>query len=115
METRFESFIRERQYLSNVSHRTVQRYRELFKWLGTPPTDERTLKAFVIKMRAAGLKPSSCNNRISAVNAFLKWSGSPLKASRLKEEERVLPTFKHTVQWTPILRGAVDNAVNLAR
>lgn len=96
MDTQFEAFIRERQYLSNVSPRTIQWYKESFKWLGTPPTDERTLKAFVIKMREAGLKASSCNNRIRAVNAFLKWSGSPLKASRLKEEERVLPTFRHS-------------------
>jgi len=47
VDTQFEAFIRERQYLSNVSPRTIQWYRESFKWLGTPPTDERTLKAFV--------------------------------------------------------------------
>ncbi|HVO64015.1 MAG TPA: hypothetical protein VMT53_24040 [Terriglobales bacterium] len=51
MDTQFEAFIRERQYLGNVSPRTIQWYRESFKWLGTPPTDERTLKAFVIRMR----------------------------------------------------------------
>lgn len=96
MDTQFEQFIRERQYLTNVSPRTIQWYRESFKWLGTTPTDERTLKTFVVRMREAGLKPSSCNNRIRAVNAFLKWSGSPLKISRLKEEQRVLPTFKHS-------------------
>lgn len=93
MDAQFEAFIRERQYLSNVSPRTVQWYKESFKWLGTPPTDERTLHAFVIRMREAGLKASSCNNRIRAVNAFLRWAGSPLKIPRLKEEQRVLPTF----------------------
>src|ERR1039457_587157 len=44
-------------------------------------------------MREHGLKPSSCNNRIRAVNAYLKWSGSSLHIPRLKEEQRVLPTF----------------------
>jgi integrase/recombinase XerD len=44
-------------------------------------------------MRERGLKPSSSNNRIRAVNAYLKWSGSALQAARLKEEQRVLPTF----------------------
>ena len=46
-------------------------------------------------MRQAGLKPSSCNNRIRAVNAFLKWSGSPLKVPKIKEDQRVLPTFSN--------------------
>ena len=44
-------------------------------------------------MRESGLKASSCNCRIRAVNAYLKWSGSPLHIPRLKEEQRVLPTF----------------------
>jgi integrase/recombinase XerD len=89
----FELFIKERQYLQNVSPRTIQWYEENFKWLGNPSPDEAELKAFVLRMPERGLKPSSCNNRIRAVNAYLKWSGSPLQAPRLKEEQRVLSTF----------------------
>jgi len=44
-------------------------------------------------MREKNLKPTSCNNRIRAVNAYLKWPGSLHKVSRLKEPLRVLPTF----------------------
>ena len=62
----FEQFVRERQYLHNVSPRTIEWYRESFKWFGSPDADP---KEFVIRMRTAGLKPSSCNNPIRAVNA----------------------------------------------
>jgi integrase/recombinase XerD len=44
-------------------------------------------------MREKGLKPSSCNNRIRAVNAYLQWLESELRIPKLKEEQRVLPTF----------------------
>jgi len=55
-------------------------------------------------MRERGLKPTSCNNQIRAINAYLKWSGSALRIPRLKEERRVLPTFamadvKKLVAW----------------
>jgi hypothetical protein len=32
----FAEFIKERQYLQNVSPRTVEWYEESFKWLGKP-------------------------------------------------------------------------------
>jgi len=44
-------------------------------------------------MREKGLKATACNNRIRAVNAYLKWSGSPLRVPRLKEPDFILPTF----------------------
>ncbi len=88
----FEEFINERQFL-HVSPRTIEWYRESFKWLAEPVPNESQLKAFVIRMREKGLKPSSCNNRIRAVNAYLKWLKSGLKVHKMKEEQRVLPTF----------------------
>ena len=42
MNTGFEQFIRERQYLHNVSPRTIQWYREAFKWLRIPDPGERS-------------------------------------------------------------------------
>ena len=89
----FEQFIKERTYLTNVSSRTIEWYRQSFKWLDNPNPTEADLKEFVIRMREGGLKPSSCNNRIRAVNAYLKWAGSSLKVQKLKEGQRVLPTF----------------------
>jgi integrase/recombinase XerD len=100
----FEQFIKERQYLQNVSPRTIQWYEESFKWIANPNPTKDDLKSFVIRMREKGLKASSCNNRIRAVNSYLHWSSgaseekcSPgcqhLRVSKLKEEQRVLPTF----------------------
>jgi integrase/recombinase XerD len=93
MDPRFEQFCQERKYLVNVSPRTIEWYRCALKWLGNSTPDEAALKDFVMRMRNAGLKPSSCNCHIRAVNAFLRWSGSPHKIPRLKEEQRILPTF----------------------
>jgi integrase/recombinase XerD len=89
----FDQFIKERQYLTGVSPRTVDWYRESFKWLLTPCPTDSDLKAFVMRMREKGLKPSSCNNRIRAVNAYLKWSDSTLRIPKIKEPQLVLPTF----------------------
>ncbi len=89
----FKQFIKERTYLTNVSPRTVQWYGESFKWLGNPNPTEADLKGFIIRMRQSGLKPSSCNNRIRAVNDSLKWAGSSQEVPKLKEGQRVLPTF----------------------
>src|SRR5438477_10715638 len=89
----FEKFIQERIYLQNVSPRTVDWYRQTFKWLEKYPLTEQGLKELVVGMRQAGLEATSCNNRIRCVNAFLKWAGSPLKVAKLKEDTKVMPTY----------------------
>lgn len=103
---KFEQFIKERIYLKNVSPRTVEWYRECFKRLSKHPLTEDGLKAFVIGMRESGLQPISCNGRIRVANAYLNWLGSPLKLSRLKEQEKVLATFQpdqvtRLLMWKP--------------
>ncbi|HVN17453.1 MAG TPA: tyrosine-type recombinase/integrase [Dongiaceae bacterium] len=108
--SKFEQFIKERQYLQNVSPRTVQWYQESLKWLRVEEPTEANLKDFVFRMREKNLKPTSCNNRIRAVNAYLKWSSSPLKIPRLKEPMKVLPAFapmdiKRFMTWKPRTPG----------
>jgi integrase/recombinase XerD len=104
--TRFEQFISERQYLNNVTPATVEWYRQSLGWLGIDQPTGEDLKQFVLRMRAKGLKATSCNCRIRAVNAYLKWSGSSLKVARLKEPDHVPPTFTpdgiaRFVAWKP--------------
>jgi hypothetical protein len=49
MEPRFEQFIRERQYLSNVSPATLEWYKHSFKWLRTEtPTKEELQEAVML-------------------------------------------------------------------
>jgi len=42
------------------------------------------LKDFVIRMREKGLKVTACNNRIRAVNVYLKWSDSSFRVPKIK-------------------------------
>jgi len=63
VNTPFEQFIRERQFISSLSPRTVEWYRESFAWLDNPEPTNDQLKSIVIRMRERGLKPASCNNR----------------------------------------------------
>lgn len=73
MFEQFKQFIKDRQFISNVSPRTVEWYRESLKWLDNPEPTQDELKSLVIRMREAGLKAASCNNRIRALNAYLHW------------------------------------------
>lgn len=103
MHSNFEQFIQERKYLKGVSARTIEWYQESFKWLDNENPTEFDLKSCVVRMRQKGLKPVSCNNRIRVINAYLHWKADGhskcsaackhLKRSKLKEEQRVLPTF----------------------
>ena len=86
-------FIKERQYLANVSPATVEWYTQSLHWLGTESPTSAELKDFVLRMREKGLKATACNCRIRAVNAYLKWAGSSLRVPKLKEPELILPTF----------------------
>jgi integrase/recombinase XerD len=59
-----------------------------------------------LRMRSAGLRAVSCNSRIGSVNAYLKWSGSPLRVTKLKQESNVPPTYSSPqvaclVKWKP--------------
>ncbi len=47
-----------------------------------------------MRMREKGLKATGCNSAIRAINAYLKWFGSPHRVLYLKEDQRVLSTFK---------------------
>src|ERR1700730_7364033 len=102
----FSQLIRERQYLHNVTPATVEWYAHSFKWLHTPSPSQDELKDAVIRRRKKGLKATGCISAIRAINAYMKWSGSPLKIPQMKEPQIVLPTFtaaqvSRLVNWKP--------------
>lgn len=116
MDARFEQFIQEKKYLANVSPATCEWYKQSLNWLPNPSPDEAALKDFVMRMRAKGLTASSCNCHIRAVNSYLHWASgvdtkccaacSHLKVRKLKEEQRILPTFsvediQKITKWKP--------------
>jgi integrase/recombinase XerD len=114
--TRFDCFIRDRQYLSNVSDNTVRWYRCALKWLpGESPTQDQ-LREMVMKMRERGLKETGCNAAIRAINAYLHWdTGSEKKCGAgcthphiksLKEPQVIMPSFsleqvQKLLKWKP--------------
>jgi integrase/recombinase XerD len=89
----FSQFLKERKYLSNVSPATIEWYEQSLHWLATESPTDAQLKDFVMRMRAKGLKATACNNRVRAVNVYLKWTGSALRVLKLKEPQHILPTF----------------------
>lgn len=117
MEPRFEQFIRERQYLANVTPATIEWYRNGLKWLRTESPSQEDLKDAVIRMRSKGLKPAGCNSVIQALNSYAHWVdvGSDSKCGsgcrhpkivHLKVPKFVSPTLtevqvKRLVAWKP--------------
>jgi integrase/recombinase XerD len=72
----FQQFIRERQYLANVSPATVEWYKQSLKWLPSESPSQEELKDAVMRMREKGLKATGCNCVIRAINAYLHWSSA---------------------------------------
>jgi integrase/recombinase XerD len=117
MQPRFEQFLRERQYLTNVTPRTIEWYEYSLKWLCCESPTEDELKATVIRMRERGLKETGCNSVIRAINSYLHWDTvgvdrkcgpgcEHLRIAKLKEPQLILPTFtveqvKRLIQWKP--------------
>jgi integrase/recombinase XerD len=116
MEPRFEQFIRERQYLGNVSPATIEWYRRCLKWLPSEATTQDELKETLLRMRKKGLKETGVNTVLLCINAYMHWSsGSERKCGagcnhprikQLREPHLVLPAFadvqvKQLIAWKP--------------
>ena len=117
MEPRFEQFIRERQFLTNVTPATIEWYRNSLKWLRSESPSQADLRDVVLRMREKGLRASGCNSAIQAINCYAHWTnagphskcGSGCqhpKVPLLKVPQLVLPTFtaqqiRQLVAWKP--------------
>jgi integrase/recombinase XerD len=77
MLQRHAQFIRERQYVVNVSPATVKWYTHALNWLDSETPTQDELNTLVMQMRERGLKATGCNAATRAINAYLHWaSGS---------------------------------------
>ncbi len=112
----FSQFLRERQYLHNVSPATIEWYKHTLKWLPTESPSADELKDAVLKMRERGLKATGCNSVIRAINSYLHWNSAGerkcgpgcqhLRIPPLKEPQLILPTLTvqqvaHLINWKP--------------
>jgi integrase/recombinase XerD len=109
MKDLFEQFLKEKQYLCNLSPKTIDSYRLAFKAyqrvlssMRTVRADELptkdTLKNFVIGMREAGLSPGGCNVYIRSINSYLTWLSEnghcePLRIKQLPKPQTVIKVF----------------------
>jgi site-specific recombinase XerD len=97
MEKLFKEFLWDKQYICNLSPKTLSSYQQAFNAykrvmagsLGIEPSQrdleshsptlehchptKETLKDFVIGMREAGISPAGCNVYIRSINSFLTW------------------------------------------
>ena len=101
----FEQFLKERQYLKNVTRKTLIWYQTAFQafarlvTVATPADlNRRVLQAFVIGLRQRGVAPVSCNTYAKALNSFFKWLHSEGHLPTLLmvyEDPRVCRTRRH--------------------
>ena len=104
MEELFQQFTRERQYVNNVSPRTLETYGWAWKAFapvlsGRACVSKMDVLKRIEELRAGGLSPVSVNTYLRSVNAFCHWlyeeghSPSLVRIPRLKERQSVLATF----------------------
>lgn len=115
----FEQFLKEKQYLRNVTPKTLDWYTSAWGALTKAqkpnnPSDltRAALGDFVIALRQRGLSPTTVNTWGKAINAFLAWLHAEghlaerLEIARLKTEKRVLALLsteelKRLLAFTP--------------
>ena len=85
LDALFEQFLRERIYLHNVTPKTAEWYRDVWRvfrrWWATLPADTRSrtvitrsdLQELVVHLRERGVRPVSCNCYLRGINAFCRW------------------------------------------
>ena len=95
LDSLFETFLRERIYIKNVSPKTQDWYRsawDAFKRTQADPScgciTRADLTGFVIRLRERGVKPVSCNTWLRALNAFCRWLYEEGIAPRLEKLPR---------------------------
>ncbi len=104
MEVLYEQFIKERQYLLNVSSKTVEAYRWAWRAFesvlkGKQDVNKAEVLQRIAALRSQGLSAVTVNTYLRSLNAFSNWmlkEGHPsalAKISRLKEDHKVLQTF----------------------
>jgi integrase/recombinase XerD len=103
---KFEQFIKERLYVTNVSASTVEWYKQSLVWLNTESPNDSDIKEAVMRMRERGLKPTGCNCRLRAIKAYVRWAGLNTTVPKLKEPQGELPTFDEKditrlMKWRP--------------
>ena len=109
---KFQQFIRERQYLHNVSPATVSWHTHNLKWLPSESPTEDELKEVVVRMREKGLYP----RKLEVVREYIQNASDALddwlKISDLIPSDRTEPQIKVSIQGKSLLIW--DNGIGMA-
>jgi site-specific recombinase XerD len=102
MKALYAQFLKEKEYLTGVSPRTIKYYQWLFNsWdhhIGAFP-DKLNIKEWVIKLSESGVSVFTINSYIRGFNSFLTWLheneriSDHLKIKTLKEGQKSLRVF----------------------
>lgn len=115
----FDRFLREKQYLKNVSACTVRTYKEA--WIaflkhGSGLLVDADVKDWLMAMAEAGMSAGAINCYARGINSFLTWAHENghtpehLKAPYRRQEKRVLNTYtpeqvKRILSYKPKTKG----------
>jgi integrase/recombinase XerD len=112
----FEQFVRERQFLHNVTPMTIEWYEARLRWLPCESPTQAQLNDVVMRLRENGFKATGCNSTIQAINSYLHWhSGNEGKCGagchhprirQMKTPQFIVPTYtaaqiKRFINWKP--------------
>jgi site-specific recombinase XerD len=96
----FEQFIREKQYISGVTPKTIRTYRDAWKAFQRyrGEVSASGVKTFVVTAGESGVSAGAVNTFARAVNSFLTWLhreghiAEHLKIPKVKQPKRIIPT-----------------------
>ena len=104
--------MQDRQYLKNVTPKTLAWYQTSFKAFDRALESEAAIKQRIVELRNRGVSAISVNSWLRCINAYLRWKGLDIKIPRLREEQKILATLnqnqvKRIVAMKPKGRNAV--------
>ena len=88
------AFLQEKLYLQNVSPRTIILYESCFKAFAGAVDTPEVAKERVVALRERGVSPVTVNTYLRHIKCFYLWKGKEWKIPWLKEEQKILATFR---------------------
>src|SRR5579885_1457495 len=105
-------FIRERQYLKNVTTKTLAWYSDAFRAFDGCHTEQQ-YKGRIIELRQRGIAETSVNSWLRVVNAYLRWSKADYRLPKLQEPKKILSTLSPS--QVSMLVGSKQKSLNNRR
>jgi site-specific recombinase XerD len=98
MANRVSEFITERQYLKNVTPRTISWYRQSFKAFDGAMESKAAMVGRITELRQRGVSAITVNTYLRCVNAYFRWQHieheeTLIRIPRLQTEQKIIATL----------------------